>query len=374
MIKKKYIYKAETENDRVLKHLKNYIKEGWPVAKSKVAEHIRYFWKYKQDSFVTDDLIFLKDRIFVPTALRGEVLNKLHSAHLGTEKTKARARALVYWPSLNDDMDDMVQKCKLCQKYRPKSKKEPMISHEISDIPFHKIGMDFMEVDGKNYLIIADYYTKYLEILPVKKKIRQTVIQKLLPLFTTHGIPRIIIVDNVPFGSFEFEQFCNNFDISIVKTSSRYPRSNGFAEHMVQVARNLILKCREDKSSLWIALLKYRNTPIKNSLLSPTELMGRKTRSQIPGKTTMFKNERPSQQIKPVLFRNNKQNELNYDTTTEIKEEFENGDAIWVKEDKIWVPGKIKYKHLKSPRSYWIELVDGRTLRRNSFFFLRPRK
>lgn len=56
--------------------------------------------KLKDDLFVEDGLIILEEKVLVPPSLRAKVLKSLHVAHLGIDKTKARARQLVYWPGI----------------------------------------------------------------------------------------------------------------------------------------------------------------------------------------------------------------------------------------------------------------------------------
>ena len=183
--------------------------------------------------FVEDGIVFFENRIFVPKNLRDNILVDLHKPHLGYEKTKNRAKQLLYWPSMNQDIENLVDRCKLCQKYRASNIKEPLVNHEIPNLPYEKLGMDIMEVAKENYLVIGDYFSKYLDIIPLKTKTASAIYKKLEIIFSTYGIPKEIIADNVPFGSFEFIQWANKLDIKVTTTSPRYPKANGFAEKMV---------------------------------------------------------------------------------------------------------------------------------------------
>ncbi|XP_055381628.1 uncharacterized protein K02A2.6-like [Condylostylus longicornis] len=280
---KKKIFQDETLNDEILKDLFKTINDGWPVRKELLCEKLKPFWKNRNDLFVVDGLIFLNDRIFVPKSLRDDVLYQLHLPHLGVEKTKSRARSIVYWPTMNLEIEELIHKCNICEKYKYSEPREPLINHDIPEMPFSKIGLDIMELNAKSFLIIGDYYSKYLDIIPLYNKTARTIIEKLKVVFSYHGIPNIVIADNMPFNSYLFKEFAKKYDFKIITSSPLYPKSNGFAEKMVGISKRLLKKTKESNNDLWLSLLEYRNTPIKGSCLSPVEiLMGRKTRTLLP--------------------------------------------------------------------------------------------
>lgn len=53
---------------------------------------------------VTEDVIIYNDRIVVPPSLRNAVLDVLHSAHQGASKMALRARLIVFWPGMTEDI------------------------------------------------------------------------------------------------------------------------------------------------------------------------------------------------------------------------------------------------------------------------------
>ncbi|KAK9744219.1 hypothetical protein QE152_g7955 [Popillia japonica] len=54
-----------------------------------------------------------------------------------------------------------------------------------------------------------------------------------------------------------------------------------------------------------------------------------------------------------------------YNKGAKERKEFESGDLVALRENKIWIPGKIIEKH-NAPRSYIVKDQSGRVLRRNS--------
>lgn len=51
------------------------------------------------------------NRVIVPPKLRQQVLEELHTGHLGVVKMKAMARSYVWWPGLDAQIEE---KCKTC--------------------------------------------------------------------------------------------------------------------------------------------------------------------------------------------------------------------------------------------------------------------
>lgn len=71
-------FKVETEQDEVFSKVNEIYQAGWPNEKKKVHDLAKPFWKFKNDLYCDDGLLFLGHRIVVPTILRTETLEKLH--------------------------------------------------------------------------------------------------------------------------------------------------------------------------------------------------------------------------------------------------------------------------------------------------------
>lgn len=160
---------------------------------------------------INNGLLYYEERLIVPKCLRKYVINKLHETHLGITKTKARAKQLFYFPGINSHIENYILSCPVCLKFSKSKIKEPMLAHDIPDIPFYKVAMDIAEVGGQNYLIVVDYYSRWIEILKIKNKTSDSVIDVLMDLFSKFGIPSEVISDNMPFSSVRFGEFSKNW-------------------------------------------------------------------------------------------------------------------------------------------------------------------
>ena len=136
----------------------------------------------------------------------------------------------------------------------------------------------------KNYLILVDYYSGFIELNLMHTTTSQQVITHLKSQFARHGIPDKLITDNSPqFSSDIFKQFAKDYCFQHCTASPHYPQSNGMAEKVVQTVKNLLKKAVLDKRDPYLALLEYRNTPVSDVIGSPAQrLMGRRTKTLLP--------------------------------------------------------------------------------------------
>jgi len=133
------------------------VESGWPVRKSQVDPELREYWNIKEEISVCADLLLRSDKLIVPSSLREEMLSQIHSSHLGIEKCKRRARDILFWPGMNQQIADLVSKCNTCNMYRNSQAKEPLKSHELPERPWQKITADLFELDKQEYAVMVDY-------------------------------------------------------------------------------------------------------------------------------------------------------------------------------------------------------------------------
>ena len=166
-------------------------------------------------------------------------------------------------------------------RHRKSQPREPLQPHKIYSIPWYKVGTDLFEFNKQIYLLVVDYWSKYIEIEHLSSGYSsQFVVKKLKSIFARHGIPRIMISDNgPPYNSEVFKLFCQDWQIEHITSSPYLPRSNGLAERSVQTIKKLLMKCKESGSDPYVSLLLYR-TAAKGTIPSPSELlMSRKLRT-----------------------------------------------------------------------------------------------
>ena len=63
----------------------------------------------------------------------------------------------------------------------------------MPDLPWQKVGMDMFEWRKVNYLLIVDYYSRYIEIAKVSRLTAEEVILHTKSIFARHGIPELVV-------------------------------------------------------------------------------------------------------------------------------------------------------------------------------------
>lgn len=356
----------DIRNDQILSKVLQYVKnDRWPDKCQMMHKEIQQLRNMKDQIYQENDILFLDDRMIIPQAQRKEILEQLHRGHLGIEKSKRRARQSLFWMNMNADIERKIKLCDTCQKFQNKNQKEPMISHDVPNNVWEKIGVDIFEFEGKDYLILVDYFSKYPEICRLDGKSAGNVIKAMKPIFARHGIPMEIIADNNPFNSYEMSQFAKDWNIQITNSSPRHPQSNGQVERFVQIVKRILMKCKNDGTDPNIGLLMYRNTPITGLENSPAQLlMGRSLRdliSLVPQKRSIkFDDAHRS------LVQNQKRAKYYFDKGTRQRPDFKVGDPIRMRRDGRWWERGVISEKAETPRSFHITTENGLTLRRNS--------
>jgi len=72
---------------------KEMIKFGWPETKSHTPTSIQ---NVKDELSEIEGVILKNDRILVPSSMRKEILQRIHQGDMGIEKSKRRARDVLY--------------------------------------------------------------------------------------------------------------------------------------------------------------------------------------------------------------------------------------------------------------------------------------
>jgi len=273
----------QTRIDQNLQVLVKTIAEGWPDHRHECNTAMLKFWNYRDELTYMDGVILKGDRIIIPETLQNDILNQLHASHLGMVKTKERARMVMFWPNITKDIENMIGSCSTCCTMAQNQAKESMMTSEIPTHPYEHVGTDIFEFMGVQYLVTADYYSRFIEVDKLTTSTSQQVITKLKAHFARHGIPKTLTSDNgTQFSSKEFRDFIDKWSIDHKTSSPNYPQSNGFSEKTVQPAKRIMSKAVEHQSDPYLAMLEYRNTPV-DGLASPAQLlMSRQLRSVLP--------------------------------------------------------------------------------------------
>ena len=189
--------KEAQDEDPVCRLIKSYCLEGWPD-KFRLNDALKPYWSARGELTTAHGILLKSTRVVVPSAMKLQVLDKIHEGHQGIVKCRERAKTSVWWPGLSREVQDMVENCKVCAKHR-QQRAEPLMPTLFPERPWQMIGTDLFELDKLNYLIVVDYFSRYIEVAAMQKTTKShEVIRALKAIFARHGIPEEVRSDNGP--------------------------------------------------------------------------------------------------------------------------------------------------------------------------------
>ena len=334
---------------------------GRPNDHRMLPQELHMFWNYREDLSMENGLVMKGARLLIPSTLRRKVLEQIHDGLLGIEKCMLKARDSVFWSGISSDICEAVEKCGICQV----SSRAAKPVGNVSDVPphaWHTLGTDLFYWNKIDYLVIGDYFSKYLIVRRLPNSSTHVVIKELGLIFTELGRLFILRSDNGPcYSSREFHNFLSFYQVDHIMSSPHYPQSNGFAEALVGIAKKLMEKSVKDGKPWNYGLMQYRTTPISSTLPSPLEMLtGRRPHSTLPQLPSSIGKNIETFRIQQELLRRQPNN-----TSTGAHIDLDPGQPVFVKEvsGNIWKTTTVD-QPAAEPNSYWVRFPDNSILRR----------
>lgn len=226
--------------------------------------------------------------IFVPKALRKQVLENCHDSvegtHAGVRKTQYLVSKGYWWPKMKEDVQDYVASCTLCKKFKPKLTKAGFLQPIKASEPFQKLAIDFLDIgrskQGSNYiLVLTDLFSNFVWAEPTKRcraKDAANAFRRLLPKIC---VPEVVICDaGSHFTGAEFQQFLQDMgvqEVSVIAPDAHF--SNGAAEAAAKKINNAIKFYCENNVNQWEDLLHIIMGSVNGSVQahgkSPQEIL-----------------------------------------------------------------------------------------------------
>ncbi len=355
-----------TEKDRTLSRVKKYLLYGWPDKADfkKLDEdvaHIQPYFSRRDELSLQGECILWGSRVVVPPPGRNRVLEELHCAHPGISRMKALARGLVWWPKLDQELENTVKSCRKCMENQRAPTPAPLNPWTYPESPWCRIHIDFAgPVYGFMLLIIVDAHSKWIDVHKMTTTTASATIECLRQTFASQGLPESLVSDNAAvFVGEEFQDFMSNNGIHHITSAPYHPATNGLAERAVQTVKSSLKKITEGSLQTRISrfLYQYRMTPQSTTNKSPAELlMKRKFRSRLS-------------MLYPDLskaVRDKQETQKHYHDRSVKDRQFVVGDSVYVKNFSTgprWLSGTVVEK--SGPVSYVVKLEDNKLARRH---------
>ena len=115
---------------------------------------------------------------------------------------ESRARAIVFWPGLTDDIRTQRNSCSACNRAAPSQAATPSRPTPVPSTPFESIYADFFMYAGNHYLVAGDRLSGWVEIFKAPSGTAQSgangLILVLRDMFATFGVPEDMSSDGGP--------------------------------------------------------------------------------------------------------------------------------------------------------------------------------
>ena len=134
---------VSTKRDPVLSKVLEYCMSGWPSTSSE--GEMECYHRRREELSVESGILLWGRRVVVPKKERSKILEELHACHPGMCRMKALARSYIWWPSLDQDIEDKVRYCEDCNETTQPMKKQPLLLWPWTSSPMQRIHMDYLE-------------------------------------------------------------------------------------------------------------------------------------------------------------------------------------------------------------------------------------
>ena len=275
-----------TQTDNELALLKHTIMTSWPANIKEIPQILHPYCTFHEEPTIEDGLILKGTCIIIPTTKREAILRQIHNSHLGFTKCKLHAKQAVYWPGLNEQLEQLILNCQLCLKYSRSKKKTDecfTLGQEVPTAPWTKLATDLFHFEGQSYLLLVDYTSQFPIVRRLTSMMAHHIANHCKQIFSEYGWPETLISNNGPcYASETFKKLMTEYNVNHITSSPHYSQSNGLAEKYIQIIKNLFHKAKEEGQDLYKCLMTYRNTPLSSTLLSPMQMLSNRiTRSNL---------------------------------------------------------------------------------------------
>ena len=188
------IQQVSSQDDH-LQQLKSLTIASWLDSRDKLHADLRPHWLHRDELVVIDGIILMGWCIIMPNSLRQQVLNQLHTNHMGIEKTKLLAHKSVYWSNINADIKKYIKECATCLEFQQMQPKEKSIHHDIPLRLWEVVRVDIFHFNNKNYLCVCRLQQQISHCQEIGGIVSREPHQHHKIIFAEYDIPQKIMSD-----------------------------------------------------------------------------------------------------------------------------------------------------------------------------------
>ena len=223
---------------------------------------------------------------------KDEIIEQIHAGefgcHFGIKKTYDKLRARYSWVGMYQDTKEFIKQCKICQENKqPKHDTRGKMYPVVAEAVWRIIGVDIIgplpqspNFDHRYILIVVDYFSKYVELIPLKTITATKVINKIHnKIIRRYGVPAVVVSDSgSQFTSDMFQKLCNSFGIFHHASVPYHQQGNGQVERTVQTIKKALIMASNNDPNNWKSKLSavagsYNMATHESTKLSPYQVL-----------------------------------------------------------------------------------------------------
>lgn len=218
------------------------------------------------------------------------ILNQGHlspaSGHFGRTKMFETLKRIYYWPTLRQDINDFVDKCKRCKFHKhTRSIRQPLTITTSASRPFEIIELDLVgplvrdKLDNKYILSIHCKLSRFIVATAIRDKSSDTVARAFVKSFILkYAAPKAIVTDRgKEFTASLFGDVCKLLNITKLQSTAYHHETMGLTESSHKHLGNFLRMYSKDGEdwSDWIDYWSFAyNTAVHTSTkYTPYELV-----------------------------------------------------------------------------------------------------
>ena len=152
------------------------------------------------------------------------------------------------------DVSAYCDSCNECHRVKdPPPPQVPLINTPVGK-PWEMVATDILKLpvssNGNQYLlVIQDYFTKWLEAIPLKNQSADSIVTALIKVFAVFGFPRYLHSDQgANFESTILQKTCEAFGVHKTRTTPYHPQGDGLVERANRsIIQMLRVYCNKNK-------------------------------------------------------------------------------------------------------------------------------
>ena len=137
---------------------------GWPDDIKVVPHLLCPYWQHCETLTIENSLVLCGEALIIPPSEWEMVLQQLHQFHQGITKAQLFMQGCIFWLGINKAIEEAVWQCETCNWFQAQNDAAPFTPIPTPPCPWHMCTTDILTLEGINYLICGNFYSKMILI------------------------------------------------------------------------------------------------------------------------------------------------------------------------------------------------------------------